>query len=157
MLECGISKLSMEIKEAEKTDFEEVFALWQRAGLRTKDKERETLEYTSMLERNPNSCLIAVDRGDIVGTVLGTFNGRRAWIYHIVIDPEHQGSGLGSKLMREVEQKLRMAGATKIVLGVHITNLDTTAFYQKLGFKVMNDAILFEKDVYEKKGIPALN
>ena len=143
----------MEIKEAVKADFEEVFALWQKAGLRTKSKEREMLEYDAMLERNPNSCLIATDSGSIVGTILGTFNGRRAWIYHIVVDKKHQRNGLGSKLIKEVEEKLIIAGATKIVLSVHITNLDSTAFYQKLGFRVMNDAILFEKDVYEQKQI----
>jgi len=69
--------------------------------------------------------------------------------YHLVVDPKYRGKGIGTKLVKHVEKNLQRAGVTKIILGVGIDNLSTVPFYEKCGYKVMHDAVLFAKDLYK--------
>lgn len=130
------------------SDFHNAYALWQKTGglsLTTPEKEKKELE--TILTNNPSSCFIAVENKQTIGTILGTFNGRRAWIYHLAIHPNWQKMGYGSALLQQAETILRSKSATKILLSVGISNLKTVPFYEKNGYHVINDAILMAKDI----------
>ena len=72
-----------------------VHVLWQRSGLwmRPSDGPRETL---LKLVRDPGLFLVARDaEAGIVGTVMGGWDGRRAYVYHLAVLPEHVRRGIG--------------------------------------------------------------
>jgi len=120
-------------------DYDEVVSLWRDSGLTIKPSD--TLpELRKLLALAGNEFLVSeADRGDerrpeIVGTVIGAWDGRRAWIYHLAVKPLARRSRIGSELMRTVEQALRNQGATKINLLVEPGNQEASAFYQALGY-----------------------
>lgn len=131
-------------------DFPELLSLWDMAGLGVSNKKREEKEFNMLIQWNPDSCFKVVKNGSIIGSVIGAFNGRRSWIYHLAIHPKFQQKGLGSKLVKKLESKLKQKGVTKIILGVSMTNLSVVSFYEKHNFKIMNDAILMEKDLWKE-------
>lgn len=119
-------------------DHGEVIALWREAGLAIKFSD-SLQEVRKLLAVAGTVFLLAEsNRGDaaleIVGTVIGAWDGRRAWIYHLAVKPSARRCRIGSELMRAVEQSLRRQGATKINLLVEPSNQDAAAFYRALGY-----------------------
>jgi len=135
----------MEIRNAKISDFQEVFDLWKKAGLTVSNASRENREYELLLKKNPEFCLVAQDNGVVVGSVLGTFNGRTAWIYHLAVDPEHQKKGLGTQLLEELEKRFRKEGVTRVRLGIYTEEL--IPYYQRFGFSVVKDIIFMGKQL----------
>ncbi len=56
---------------------------------------------------------------------------------HIDLLPRAQHQGLGTRLMKELLQALREAGVAGVHLGVAADNPAAIAFYQRLGFSVL--------------------
>src|SRR5687768_5338020 len=121
------------LREFRESDYETVVALWQACGLTVKPSD--TLpELRKLVERNPGLFLVAEDEGEIMGTVIGAWDGRRAWVYHLAVRPDAQRRGTARLLMDEVEGRLRAMGATKLNLLVERANAGVADFYHKLGF-----------------------
>jgi len=137
----------MMLSLASKNDFEDIYKLWLAANLSVRKSNLEKYDFEKILELNPTSCFIATEKNNIIATVFGTFNGRRAWIYHLAVDPHYQRNGYGSLLLKKVEAALKVRGAKKIILGVALKNAETMPFYKKNGYDIMNDAILMTKEI----------
>ena len=91
------------------------------------------------LAANPGLFLVADDpaaAGRIVGTTIGTFDGRRGYLYHVAVDPDYRRQGIGQTLMQEVLARLWARGAVKILLRAHCENHGAIAFYESLGLQV---------------------
>lgn len=119
-------------------DYDEVVAFWRESGLTVKPSD--TLQELNKLLVLPGSVFLIAeaDRGDmppeVIGTVIGAWDGRRAWIYHLAVKPLARRGRIGSGLMSAVEQSLRDRGATKINLLVEPGNRQAAAFYRALGY-----------------------
>ena len=72
--------------------------------------------------------------GEVLGTVMGGYDGHRGWIYSLAVTPSAQGSGVGRSLMRDVEAALAEKGCVKINLQVLEGNRGVVEFYGKLGY-----------------------
>ena len=79
---------------------------------------------------------VALLDGELVGTVMGGYDGHRGWIYSLAVAPQVRRRGIGTALMKRVEQALAQQGCPKINLQVLASNAATVAFYQELGFAV---------------------
>ena len=119
-------------------DYDEVIALWRESGLTIKSSD--TLpELKKLLALPSNVFLVAEADTDemppgIVGTVIGAWDGRRAWIYHLAVKPVARRGRIGSGLMSAVEKALRSHGATQINLLVEPGNYQAAEFYRALGY-----------------------
>ena len=80
--------------------------------------------------------LVAALDGVPVGTVMGGYDGHRGWVYSVAVHPAHRRRGIGSELMRRLEDTLRELGCLKLNLQVRASNAEVIAFYEKLGFGV---------------------
>src|SRR5258708_17565028 len=81
------------IRQAYISDFPEIFSLWKKSGLLPFSKKIELEEFKMMLKLNSTSCLVLIKDNQIIGSIFGTFNGRRGWIYHFAIHPDFQHLG----------------------------------------------------------------
>jgi GNAT superfamily N-acetyltransferase len=142
----------IEIKPMMTADIPSVCTVWKQSGLVISDYEREQYELQTLMAANPTMCLIATAEKQIIGTIIGANNGRRVWIYHLAVLPDWQGKGVGSLLLSKVEEKATQQGATKLLLGVGLSNLKVVPFYEKQGYSVMNDMVLFQKMLPWKGG-----
>jgi ribosomal protein S18 acetylase RimI-like enzyme len=138
------------IRAMEPSDYDDILVLWKSLpgmGLSSAD-EREKI--TAFLGRNPTTCLVAEREERIVGTVLGGWDGRRGYVYHLAVDEGLQEMGIGTALMDEVEQRFRVLGARRIHLMIYRDNT-AWAFYEKRGWFFRDDKIsLMSKDLAKK-------
>lgn len=141
----------MKIRSMKLSDIKHAYQLWKKAGLNVVSYEREKLEVSNILKLNPTVCYVLEDENNLVGTVLGAYNGRRGWIYHLAVHSSYQKKGYGSKLLQKTEKALAKLGATKILLGVSLNNNEILNFYQKRDFSIMDDSYVLVKDLYNSQ------
>jgi ribosomal protein S18 acetylase RimI-like enzyme len=128
------------------SDLDSVLNLWGTAGPGIHLGPSDTPdEIRRKLSRDPDLFLVAEDRGEIVGSVLGGYDGRRAIVYHLAVRPSARRAGWGTALMDELEQRLRALGCFKSYLLVAVDNPEAVEFYQHRGWNVM-DHILMGKE-----------
>ncbi|MFA6016567.1 MAG: GNAT family N-acetyltransferase [Patescibacteria group bacterium] len=95
--------------------------------------EMDSLDrFKIFLEKNPELSFITEDEGKIIGTVLGSFDGRRGYLQKLVVDKNYRGKGIGKNLIDLAVKKLQDLGALYIPVSCDSKNLP---FYQKAGFK----------------------
>ena len=93
----------------------------------------QTLEdWRRLLWLEPRGCFVAVQNGEVVGTVTTTTHGQAvAWIGMMLVHEAHQRRGIGTRLMRQALEYLQGRG-------VECVKLDATPagrpLYEKLGF-----------------------
>jgi ribosomal protein S18 acetylase RimI-like enzyme len=111
-----------------------VIALWQRCNLiRSQNDPKKDIE--RKLKANPELFLVGLIDDKVVATVMYGYDGHRAWVNYLGVDPAQQKKGLGRQMMDAVEKKVRPLGCPKINLQVRKDNLDALKFYHKIGYK----------------------
>lgn len=120
-------------------DYTSVLNLWSQAGpgihVRRSDEPDEILK---KLQRDPDLFLVAEIEGQIVGTVLGGFDGRRGMMYHLAVAEPHRKKGIATALVKELEARLRFKGCIKYYLLVTLDNSEAIQFYESHGWERMN-------------------
>ncbi|MBP9690490.1 GNAT family N-acetyltransferase [Candidatus Woesebacteria bacterium] len=137
----------MKIVPIEVNNFKELFNLWEAASLHVASEAVEQSDFLKIMQLNPETCLKVVIDNTIVASSLGTWNGRRAWVYHFAVHPDYQRQNIGTALLNETLRQLRTRGATKVIVGVEQNNQRAKQFYRNVGFEVMDDAELMVKEV----------
>jgi ribosomal protein S18 acetylase RimI-like enzyme len=103
-------------------------------------------EIQKKIQRDPDLFLVAESNNEIIGTVIGGFDGRRGLIYHLAVAASLRGQGIGSRLMSEVEARLRARGCLKCYLVVLRDNAEAMRFYEDIGWQWMEQDLLYGKE-----------
>jgi ribosomal protein S18 acetylase RimI-like enzyme len=130
------------------SDYESVYQLWKGIEKGVHVGRSDTLdEIGKKMGRDPDLFLVAESDGAIIGSVIGGFDGRRGLIYHLAVSTAFRGIGIGSRLMDEVEARLRAKGCLKCYLLVTIDNPEAEGYYQQRGWQPMDSIHLYGKEL----------
>ena len=125
--------LFMKIRTYSKGDLLSVIQLWKDTGLVVaqndphKDIERK-------LKVDPGLFLVGELNGEIIGSVMGGYDGHRGWINYLAVKPSEQRKGYARELMHKVETLIQKKGCPKINLQVRNTNTEILKFYTAIGY-----------------------
>ena len=128
------------IRKMTMDDYEEVYNLWVSTpgmGLNDIDDSRAGIE--KYLARNPCTCFVAVQSGQIIGAILSGHDGRRGFIHHTAVRAQSRNRGIGSLLVDRALQALKAEGIHKVSLVVFSANEEGNRFWEHRGFTVRND------------------
>ena len=126
----------IKIRPFHPSDTEPVIALWQACGL-VKPWNDPHKDIERKLAVLPELFLVGEsEKGTIIGSAMGGYEGHRGWVNYLAVHPEQQGNGYGRILMETLEEKLIALGCPKINLQVRETNLDVIRFYEAIGYKI---------------------
>lgn len=140
----------MMIREMTIEDYDGVYRLWrntQGMGLNTTDDSRAGIE--AYLRRNPNSCFVSLEEGEMIGAILSGHDGRRGFIYHLAVSAKHRGRKIGTTLVAKAIEALEKEGIHKVALVVFEQNEGGNVFWEKLGFTRREDLIYRNKNIVE--------
>ena len=132
----------MNIREMTETDYDQVYQLWLSCvgmGLNDLDDSKEGI--ARFLQRNPQTCLVAVENQTIIGAILVGSDGRRAYIYHTAVHPNYRRRGIARQLVETVLTVLDDLKIHKVALVVFKRNTEGNQFWERLGFSVREDLI----------------
>jgi ribosomal protein S18 acetylase RimI-like enzyme len=131
----------------QKSDYPGAFSLWQSLpglGLSGAD---EKVQIHKFLDKNADTCFVAVDQDKIIGTVLGGNDGRRGYIYHLAVDQNYQKAGLGKSLVEQCLSRLRAAGLQKCHIFVISDNSEGIRFWERIGWTQRDDILVMSMDL----------
>jgi len=102
------------IRPARRDELSVVLRMWEAAGV-TPPSVSDSIEGLTRLLCEPAALLLVATIGDeIVGSVIGGWDGWRGNIYRLAVAPEHRRKGFARQLVEEVSTRLFAKGATRI-------------------------------------------
>jgi ribosomal protein S18 acetylase RimI-like enzyme len=130
------------------SDYEVVYQLWGsiEKGVHVGRSDAPE-EIEKKLTRDPDLFLVAEADGAIIGSVIGGYDGRRGLVYHLAVASEFRDRGIGSRLMDELESRLRAKGCLKCYLLVTEDNPEAEVYYQQRGWQHMDSIRLYGKEL----------
>ena len=125
------------IREAKRSDFVPLMDLWKL--VESGSAITDTVPYLEMFsERVPDLFLVAENDGKLVGGVLGGWDLWRGHIYRLAVLPDYQRQGIATRLLSEIEQRLRARGARRIYALIG-SRLAALSFWASSGFEQTSD------------------
>ncbi len=131
-------------------DYDALHALWLATpgmGLNTTDDSREGI--ARYLARNPNTCFVAEQAGQLIGAIMCGHDGRRGYIYHTCVQADRQGEGIGRALVEAALDALKAEGIHKVALVVFDRNRAGNVFWEKMGFTAREDLVYRNRSLTE--------
>lgn len=100
-------------RNAVHTDVDALIAFWSVAGENSGRPSDRPEPVHRLIDRDPEAVLLAELDGRIVGTIISGWDGWRANLYRLAVDPGLRGRGLGRTLLGLAEERLRKLGAER--------------------------------------------
>lgn len=128
------------IRRASSDDHDALVELWVEAGFGRLGEDE-----WSVLIAHPAAVVFVAERdGAVVGTAVATFDGWRAYLYHVAVDPLARRSGVARALMDEAAQHLFGEGARSIYVTVDQDNTAGLALSAGAGFLPAGEIVLVQ-------------
>lgn len=130
-------------------DYPQVESLWASMDKGVRLGRSDTPEeIQKKIARDPDLFLVAAEEdGRIIGTVIGGYDGRRGLLYHLAVAASFRGRGIGSRLMDEIESRLRAKGCIRCYLMVLADNDEAIRYYEKHGWENMEHVLTYGKNL----------
>lgn len=114
-----------------------------RTDLGSQYPKERFAERIEKLVKNVSISLVARDEGKIVGVLFG-LTDFAYWLYvtDLGVDRDYEGKGIGRTLMKKAHE---IAGGEKDIAVYLIANDNAIPFYEKLGMKLADDVMQYNK------------
>ena len=126
-------------------DYEEVHALWhtiQGFGIRSIDDSRDVIE--RFIRRNPETSVVAVKNGRIVGSILCGNDGRQGSLYHVCVAQDCRRQNIGTQMVAYCMTVLRKMGISKVTLIAFSDNDIGNAFWKHNGWRQADEVNYYD-------------
>jgi len=137
--------MSIVIRRMEVSDVPASIELWKNMkglAIRGSDNIRDLSEHVKM---NRMHNFVAISNGQLIGTVLGGFDGRRGYIYHLAVHENFRRKNTGKELMERCFQSFKQLNVSKCHMMVLKDNTEAMEFYSKIGCELRTDLVVYSK------------
>jgi len=97
----------LSIREGRPADIRALLEFWAAAGENAARPGDDAELVENLLRRDLESLLVAESAGAIIGTVIAGWDGWRAHLYRLAVDPDSRGRGTGRLLVKAAEDGAR--------------------------------------------------
>jgi ribosomal protein S18 acetylase RimI-like enzyme len=127
-------------------DYDELIALWQRSGLGYRPRGRDSREAVAKeIQRSETAFFGMFDGDKMIGSIIGSSDGRRGWINRLTVDPDYRGRGLAALLLKECEDFLHQLGLKVIAALIEGGNQGSFSTFKKSGYIYSPDVVYYSK------------
>ncbi|MCU1796243.1 GNAT family acetyltransferase [Pectobacterium polaris] len=140
----------MEIRIFRQDDFEAVITLWERCDLLRPWNDPE-MDIERKFNHDPDLFLVAEVNGELVGSVMGGYDGHRGSAYYLGVHPDFRGRGIANALISRLEKKLIARGCPKIHLMVREDNDAVIGMYEKLDYEIVDSVTLGKRLIEDRE------
>jgi ribosomal protein S18 acetylase RimI-like enzyme len=128
-----MSSLDILVRQAHGGDFSAILQLWGHAGV-TPPSNSDSLDgLICLMDCAGAVLLVATAHGQIVGSVIGGWDGWRGNVYRLAVAPEYRQLGIARRLVKEVSRELFAKGAERIGALVEHEHSWAVQFWESLG------------------------
>lgn len=97
-------------------------------------------ELAAYLQRNPGLSFVATHGNHLAGALLAGHDGRRGFLYHLAVDRNQRGAGIGTALVDHAIAALKSAGVVRVLILVACDNQAGRAFWARRGWESLTFA-----------------
>jgi len=133
------------VRLMEVADIPASLELWKHMeglSIRGSDNIRDLSDHVG---KNPGHNFVAMYGDRLIGTVLGGFDGRRGYIYHLAVHEDFRKQNIGKELMERCFQSFRDIRVTKCHMMVLSNNTEAQEFYKRIGCEKRDEIIVYSK------------
>jgi ribosomal protein S18 acetylase RimI-like enzyme len=124
---------AMAFRRATSNDAEAIVRFWQDSGASM--SVTDEAGYVRRVAQHPAAIFVlAVAGPEIIGSLLGTFDGWRGNMYRLVVHPRHRRQGIGRELVRHVERAFAELDVRRITVLVEVDRPGAMAFWSAVGY-----------------------
>jgi ribosomal protein S18 acetylase RimI-like enzyme len=120
-------------------DIAELLEFWSRAGENdSRPNDRPEL-IGRLIDHDPQAVIVAEQSGRIIATIICGWDGWRANLYRLAVDPDRRGQGLGRHMLTLAEERLRDVGADRYCAMVLDGNVLGGAVWRSADYALQED------------------
>jgi ribosomal protein S18 acetylase RimI-like enzyme len=124
------------IRQFKHDDYDRIIRLWSSANLPIRPKGRDSYEKIKAQIRGGSTILlVAESNGKVVGTVLGTHDGRKGWINRLAVDTEFRRKNIAKQLVSQAEKWFEEIGLEVFACVIEGNNIPSIELFKKLGYE----------------------
>ena len=127
-------------------DYDAILALWQRAGLGSRPRGRDSRMALAAQLAGGAFVLGLEDGGKLVACAVVTDDTRKGWINRLAVDPDYRRQGLAARLIEEAEQALRDKGIHVFAALIHSDNVPSQSLFHHEGYKPLDIVVVTKRD-----------
>jgi ribosomal protein S18 acetylase RimI-like enzyme len=138
-------------------DYAKVHELWMnihKFGIRSIDDSKDGVQ--RFLMRNPDTSVVAVSNGELIGSILCGHDGRTASFYHVCVKEEFRNQGVGKTMVMHCMKALEKEKVSKISLVAFKDNEVGNSFWKEEGWQKREDLNLYDF-ILNKENITKFN
>lgn len=144
MFDFTVRKMTIE-------DYDEVKALWMSINgfaIRSIDDSYDGVK--RFLLRNPDTSIVAVFDGKIIGAILCGHDGRRGCFYHVCVNKDYRLKGVGKAMVIMAMEALKAEHINKVSLIAFTKNDIGNAFWKEIGWTKREDLNYYDFTLNEE-------
>ena len=121
-------------------DYPGVYELWMTIkGFAIRSIDDSEIGVERFLKRNPDTSVVAVADGKIVGSILCGHDGRRGCLYHVCVREDYRMRGIGKSMVVRCMEALEREHISKVSLIAFTQNDIGNAFWKEIGWTKRED------------------
>ncbi len=130
--------MTLRIRPLRLRDYDQMISLFRTCSLDPKIRGRDSRPAIARQLRSHRSAYLgAIDGDRLVGTVLGTHDGRKGWMNRLAVHPSYQRRGVARRLVRACEQALRSRRIEMFCAPIDTDNAASKAVFRSLGYWIV--------------------
>lgn len=120
--------------------YDEILALWRRAGLPVQAEGRDAPQAFDAQERRGLQRAVGIrDRGRLVAVVILTHDGRKGWVNRLAVDPDYRHRGYAIALLAEAERWFREEAGVEVYAAlINAHNEASRALFDRAGYETLD-------------------
>lgn len=127
------------IRQFSQKDYDKIIELWRNANLPFRSEGRDSSAKISEQIKNVTTIILVAEfNGKIVGTVLGTHDGRKGWINRLAVDTEFRRKNVAKRLVAELESRFEKIGLEVVACLIEGKNIASMEVFKKLEYEELD-------------------
>jgi ribosomal protein S18 acetylase RimI-like enzyme len=124
----------IEIRSGLAADCDEVLTFWRSATTEPSTTDNAS-SLGTLIAHASESLVLALDNGEIIGTVIAGWDGWRGAMYRLAVSRSHRRRGIATALVGEGERRLATRGAARLHMIVAADQDEAQAFWTAVGYE----------------------
>ena len=145
---CVVSVPDMEgyrLRAARAEDVDAVLRLWQTSAENAQRPADAATSVERLLHHDPEALLLAeTDAGELIGSVIGGWNGWRFYLYRLAVREGWRRRGVARALVAAAESRARSLGAGRTDAVVLADNATGAKAWEDFGYRAATQWVLWQ-------------